>query len=145
MVEEWRAAPEGFGAFYSVSNEGRVRDEKSGKIRVGTLAPTDSAYYRQISIKHPIHHRFKMMLVHRLVAGAFLGPCPPGHETHFLDCDRTNARADNLVYITKGENIRRAAAERRRMIAALEELGYRNPQARWRPPEMRRVLAQHGG
>ena len=42
--------------------------------------------------------------VHRLVATAFLGPLPEGHETNHKDGDKANNRAGNLEYLTNSEN-----------------------------------------
>ncbi len=43
--------------------------------------------------------------VHALVAAAFIGPCPVGQECRHKDDDRLNARADNLEYGTRHQNI----------------------------------------
>lgn len=42
--------------------------------------------------------------VHQLVCSAFLGPPPPGHEVNHVDGTRTNARLDNLEYVTPTQN-----------------------------------------
>jgi len=42
--------------------------------------------------------------VQRLVALAFLGPRPEGHETRHLDGNRLNNRLDNLAYGTRSQN-----------------------------------------
>lgn len=42
--------------------------------------------------------------VHRLVARAFLGPCPPGQEVCHWDGDPANNRIDNLRYDTRASN-----------------------------------------
>ena len=42
--------------------------------------------------------------VHRLVAEAFLGPCPQGYEVSHLDGVRWHCHADNLRYVTHREN-----------------------------------------
>lgn len=43
--------------------------------------------------------------VHQLVARAFLGPQPPGHDVRHLDCDRENNALSNLAYGTKAQNM----------------------------------------
>jgi HNH endonuclease/NUMOD4 motif len=43
--------------------------------------------------------------VHRLVAAAFIGPCPPGQEVRHLDGDRTNCVLVNLAYGTHSDNV----------------------------------------
>lgn len=51
--------------------------------------------------------------VHRLVAAAFLGPCPAGQEVMHKDDNPGNARLDNLSYGTHLENVRDAVAKGR--------------------------------
>lgn len=43
--------------------------------------------------------------VHTLVAAAFIGPCPDGHEICHNDGTRTNNNVGNLRYGTKVENV----------------------------------------
>lgn len=47
------------------------------------------------------------MLLHRLVANAFHGVCESGLEVSHLDGDKSNNRADNLIYETHRGNVRR--------------------------------------
>jgi HNH endonuclease len=42
--------------------------------------------------------------VHKLVAEAFIGPCPPGEEVRHNDGDPANCRRSNLCYGTSREN-----------------------------------------
>ena len=54
--------------------------------------------------------RCKTHSVHRLVAEAFLGGCPAGHEVNHKDRDRWNPTASNLEYVTRSENMRHSFA-----------------------------------
>lgn len=47
--------------------------------------------------------------VHRLVAEAFLGPCPIGHEVNHINGDKTNGNIENLEYVAHQKNIQHAA------------------------------------
>lgn len=42
--------------------------------------------------------------VHRLVAAAFIGPCPDGYYVNHVDGDRANTAASNLEYVNASEN-----------------------------------------
>ena len=94
MTEEWRPVV-GYEGQYEVSSLGRVRSLSSGKMlstRVG------SGGYTRVTLCHRAFH------VHKLVAGAFLGPCPNRQEVRHLDGDRTNCGLSNLCYGTRSEN-----------------------------------------
>ena len=107
-TEEWRPVP-GWEAIYSVSNLGRLKriDYKREKL----LSPCVNADgYRQCclskrGVKPPTN-----ILLHQLVASAFLGPMPPGkEEVNHKNADKVDNRSDNLEYVTSGENCRHAA------------------------------------
>ncbi|MGO9080384.1 MAG: NUMOD4 motif-containing HNH endonuclease [Streptosporangiaceae bacterium] len=102
--ERWRKAP-GFPG-YRVSSRGRVRfvDRvlSDGRRAGGVMltARPDRDGYPCVTIGG------KRAAVHRLVAAAFLGPCPPGQEVRHKDDDRGNPAAVNLVYGTHRDNER---------------------------------------
>lgn len=86
---------------YEVSLDGRVRSRISGL----ELKPQDNGIgYKTVAIRIP-GHKGRMTYVHRLVARAFIGPCPAGMEVHHVDRDLANNHADNLRYVTHGENL----------------------------------------
>ena len=45
------------------------------------------------------------MLVHAIVALAFIGPCPDGHEVNHKNFVKHDNRAENLEYVTRSENL----------------------------------------
>jgi hypothetical protein len=44
------------------------------------------------------------LVVHKLVATAFIGPYPTGKEVNHKDGNRANAALSNLEYVTRSEN-----------------------------------------
>lgn len=44
------------------------------------------------------------LAIHRMVLLAWVGECPPGHESRHLDGDRTNNNLSNLAWATHVEN-----------------------------------------
>lgn len=82
---------------YEVSDHGRVRNARTGRILRPSNYKLDG--YLRIETSH------RRVLLHRLVLEAFVGPCPPGCEArHVHDPDRGNCRLSNLAWGTKKEN-----------------------------------------
>lgn len=99
----------GFEGLYEVSDHGRVRGlrGKNGK-SPGVLWPMRVAInptlrYASISLVDK-NGRSSHYLIHRLVAFAFIGSCPDGHECAHMDGDPENNRVENLKWATKREN-----------------------------------------
>jgi hypothetical protein len=100
MQEEWRQV-DGFPA-YEVSTLGRVRSwHKISEGRVLT-GGRDRNGYRQLVLMQDGHR--KIGRVCRLVAIAFIGTPPDGHEIRHLDGDNTNDDVRNLAWGTPAEN-----------------------------------------
>jgi hypothetical protein len=122
-MEEWRPAP-GWEECYEVSNHGYVR-------RIGrrNSAPGRRTIPRPVTRclndrGHGYWHVHlsqrgvaKTVLVHQLVAGAFIGPCPTAHEVNHKDGNSQNAHVTNLEYVTRREN----------NIHAIQALGRQTP------------------
>lgn len=85
---------------YSVSNKGRVRNDKSGRIlkpRVGT-----SGYLQVNPCKDG---KSQNKSVHRLVAEAFI-PNPKGlSEVNHINEDKTDNRVENLEWCDRQHNV----------------------------------------
>jgi hypothetical protein len=111
MMEEWRFIP-GYGTRYSVSSIGRVRANHSGiSGRVVILADFRQCRkkYRRVNL-YDATGKLRQWGVHQLVAIAFLGPVPDGHEVNHKDTNHANNRLDNLEYVTPRQNIDHAVA-----------------------------------
>lgn len=102
-TEEWRKAVD---LRYSISDFGRVRrDIAAGGTFPGRILhpANDRNGYPRVTISRMGLPR--KVSVHRWVAEAFLGPCPPGKEVNHKDGDRANPTRSNLEYLTPKENI----------------------------------------
>ena len=81
---------------YSVSDLGRVRNDKTGRILQGAITAKG---YVQVCLQG------KMFLVHRLVADAFLGGLTNNLEVDHKNKKRSDNRLENLRKVTHQENL----------------------------------------
>lgn len=113
--EEWRDVPEWEG-FYQVSSLGRVRSmdrvvtQRSrwgiqNRTMRGKLLKLNSCtnQYLSVSLSKP-GEKPKLCLVHRLVAFAFHGNPPTGHEVCHANGIRTDNRSINLRWDSRSLN-----------------------------------------
>lgn len=105
MKEKWKFCARNKN--YKVSNFGRVKriapakGTKTGKI----LKPSVGAYgYLYVNLCK--NGKGQIVKIHRIVAEAFIGPCPKDKEVNHIDGDKENPHADNLEYVTHSENIK---------------------------------------
>lgn len=110
MNNEQRPIP-GFPGYFACPDGSIVG--RRGAVLVGWL---DDHGYRRVQARDE-HGRWGARLVHRLVAVAFLGPEPDGHEVNHINGIRSDARFANLEYVTRQENVRHS----------LDVLGVRRP------------------
>ena len=93
-MEIWRKI-DGFDD-YSVSTLGRIRNDKTGPIR--KLQTYTKGYYS-------VRLNRKNLLVHRLVAKAFVDNPERKPVVDHLNGDRKDNRAENLRWVTTSENL----------------------------------------
>lgn len=105
--EVWRAVP-GYPQ-YTVSSLGRVRGARGWLLRPG---PSNGRNYPTVALYRDA--RRHTVTIHRIVALAFLGPCPLGMEVHHEDDNHDNYVLSNLRYVTRGDNQRICIARGRR-------------------------------
>ena len=106
--ERVRPCP-GFEGWYTISDHGTVRRVKPAqRVVVGrALKPyTDKKGYRRVQLSKDCKHYERR--VHRLVAAAFIGPCPPDKEVDHKDRCRSNNHYKNLRYLTHTQNMKRS-------------------------------------
>lgn len=116
MKEIWKEI-EGSDGLFSVSNEGRVRQNHYEYISLQghkivkeekIIKPgTWQSRYLRVDIQNcRKDKRFrKAVYVHKLVAEYFLGPRPEGYEIDHIDGNYLNNKADNLRYVLHSENM----------------------------------------
>lgn len=102
ISQTWVEASYGFGN-YLVSQEGHVFSKPRGRTKGGLLKPTISVGgYWRVTLTQGKEK--KLVLVHSLVASAFIGPRPNGFEIAHINGNPSDNRAANLCYKTKAEN-----------------------------------------
>ena len=101
----------GYERAYEVSSLGRVRrigrgrGVKTGRIKAASKI--NSGYY---ICALSLTNRNQSQLIHRIVAAAFIGACPSGHEVNHKNLDKSDNRTENLEYVTRSENVLHRAA-----------------------------------
>lgn len=133
---DWRSIP-GFEGSYEASAAGQVRRiGRGGGVVAGRIlkAQTMPAGYLLYTLWSG--NRQHMRLGHRLVASAFVGPCPEGHEVNHKNMDKADNRAANLEYLTRSANLlHRTAAGIGR--------GARNPVAKLNEADVHAIRRRH--
>ncbi len=90
---------------YSVSANGAIRNELSGRILNGT---PNSFGYIQVGLKKTPTTFRRLILKHVLVAEAFLGQRPEGLFVNHKNGIKTDNFLSNLEYVTRSENNKHA-------------------------------------
>ena len=100
----WRPIPS-LGGAYEASDAGTIgralaaRGTRPGRVLAQQRLP---AGYMTCSVW--LGNRGRTKLVHRLVAEAFLGPCPEDYEVNHRNLDKSDNRPANLQYVTRSLN-----------------------------------------
>lgn len=100
MLEIWKDVV-GYEGHYRVSQSGRIVSIKNGGWKVLTPDVIRSGYERIHLHKEATGRK---ILVHRIVAEAFIGPCPHGKQCNHIDGNKRNNNLANLEWVTSSEN-----------------------------------------
>ena len=102
---EWRAIPD-FDGSYEASDAGEIRRIGRGRGvvpgRIIKPQPLPAGYLLYSLWQGNVQH---MKLGHVLIASAFIGPCPDGHEVNHKNLKNNDNRAENLEYLTRSANL----------------------------------------
>ncbi len=88
---------------YEVSNLGRVKSYSRKKERILKFRITKTGYYRVMLQSNCFK---KELLIHRLVAIAFLEADKNKPDVNHIDSNKSNNKLENLEWVTKSENIK---------------------------------------
>lgn len=136
--DQWRDIPD-YEGLYQVSAAGEIRRIGTGRGVVRGRVLKQSAHkmgYRAVQLW--ANNTSRAFLVHRLVCAAFHGPIPPDHEVNHVNGDKTDNRAENLVYVTRIENMRHAFD-----IGLLNNIGSSNPASKLTEDQVSTIRTLH--
>lgn len=102
--EEWRAV-DGYDNKYWISNLGRVKAHFAKRQKL--LKINRRIQYPRVFLTDS-EGKSKQWYTHVLIAYAFLGPRPDGHQINHIDGNGQNSALSNLEYVTPSENIKHA-------------------------------------
>jgi len=114
-----------FETLYEVSDAGNVRHitatKNHGPNYILQPCPIGNGYTR-VTLCNGMAIRINRS-IHRLVAEAFLGPCPKGMEVNHKNGNRAENRAHNLEWVTPSQNALHATRVLKTRILRGEEHG----------------------
>lgn len=89
---------------YEASDSGLIRNSVTGRVRNIKARNCNGTGYYMTPMR--VNGQWRLRTVHRLVAAAFLGPCPSGREVNHKNSNKLDNCADNLEYVTHQQNSR---------------------------------------
>lgn len=137
LAEVWAPVP-GYEGRYDVSADGQVMRVRytNGATPGQVLKPSvGRTGYHQVRLYAGTRGSGRWHKVHRLVAAAFLGPCPSGHQVNHKDGDKNNNALSNLEYVTARQNILHAE----RLGLRPKKRGEKHPMARLTATDVREI------
>lgn len=103
--EVWKPVPiEPYEHAYEVSDLGRVRNTRTGKVLTPMRTGTNRQSSQRSKVRFSTHPRFDFDVAH-LVLCAFVGPRPEGYVAMHFNDDSTDNRICNVTWGTKSDNM----------------------------------------
>jgi hypothetical protein len=102
--EEWRDVV-GYEGIYRVSSIGRVWSKPRQGTQGGYLTIRLDKQGRPITMLRRDGYESQQVRVHRVMALAFLGPCPPGMDVKHINGITDDNRIENLHYCAKSKPV----------------------------------------
>lgn len=101
ITETWKPVA-GYEGLYEVSDQGRVKSLRLGRLMKPQLATGQKRRFKLLLVNGSSK---KNVFVHTLVLEAFVGARPQGTECRHLNDDATDNSLENLVWGTRSENL----------------------------------------
>lgn len=139
-MSEWRSIP-GWEECYEISDAGQIRSVRSGPgTHVGRILRQwiNNKGYPKVMLCR--NGGGQQQYVHRLVAFAFLGPCPDGQIVHHRDHNPLNSHVSNLEYASPSAN----AIYGYRHGNRRSQQGDTSPHAKLTPEQVQEIRASSG-
>jgi hypothetical protein len=89
---------------YEVSNLGRIKSHHNRSYKNHILRPVFTTRNGYMKVTLCYNRIRRDVLVHRIVATAFLRPPKAGEEANHKNLDKVDNRAINLEWVTRAEN-----------------------------------------
>ncbi len=122
------------GYHYEVSNDGQVRNIKTGRILKPNIRRDE-----RLQINLCKNGKEKWFLIHRLVLEAFVGPCPKGMQCCHNNGNPKDNRVVNLRWDTNKNNIKDSIDQGTRFIPK----GSKNGNAKLTEEQVREIRAKY--
>lgn len=100
MEEVWKDVV-GYEGYYQISNYGYVKNILTGKIKIPVKRK--DGYY---NIKLTVKQKYKMFLLHRLLAQHFIDNINNYPEVNHIDGIKINGKLENLEWVDRSMNMK---------------------------------------
>lgn len=116
---------QGYSGKYQVNRDGEIRHiYKSGKTKQMTSYCKKMSRSQRMVVKLTIDGKSKEVMVHKIVADTFLGPCPAGCVPYHKNGMQSENHIQNIAYISRQELGRLTGSRsRRKGVAKIGSIG----------------------